>query len=196
MNRRDALKNLGMVAGYAATLPSAFSILQSCTTDEKKWTPLFFSNEEGIVIKNLVNIILPKTENMVGALDVNVPEFIDLYAHKALLQEDIEAYRLEIAGIMLELPITEKGAIDLKSEDYETLLSKYLKADKNQQKQYEDDENITYLALVNLRSQSIWAYKTSALIGEEVLAYDPIPGQQIGCLPLKDATNGKSWSLQ
>ena len=32
MKRRDALKNLGLAAGFAITAPSIFSMLQSCTT--------------------------------------------------------------------------------------------------------------------------------------------------------------------
>jgi hypothetical protein len=42
---------------------------------------------------------------------------------------------------------------------------------------------------------SIWAYKTSQKIGEEVLAYDPIPGKLQGCISLEEATGGKVWSL-
>lgn len=195
MKRRDALKNLGLAVGYTAIIPSAFSILQSCQSEKKLWTPLFFSNEEGIVIENLVDIILPKTKKIPGALDVNVPEFIDLYASKVYVGEDLEAYRLGIASIMEELPIPDTGAKDLKTEHYEALLSKYLRANKEQRKQYELDEHVTYMALANLRGQAVWAFKTSEEIGENVLAYDPIPGVQKGCISLEEATGGKDWSL-
>lgn len=195
MRRRDALKNIGLAVGYASVLPSAFSILQSCKTEEKEWIPLFFTNEEGIVIKKLVDIILPKTDKTPGALDVNVPEFIDLYAYKAILPEELEEYKLGIGSIMDELPIPETGAKDMKDEDYHSLLTKYLRVDKEQRKQYELDEHITYMALANLRGQAIWAYTTSKEIGENVLAYDPIPGVQMGCISLEEATGGRGWSL-
>ena len=48
---------------------------------------------------------------------------------------------------------------------------------------------------MNLRNSSVWAYKTSELIGETVLAYAPIPGKQQGCISLDEATGGKAWSL-
>jgi len=46
-----------------------------------------------------------------------------------------------------------------------------------------------------LRDNTVWAYKTTEEIGENVLAYDPIPGVQLGCVSLKEATGGKAWSL-
>lgn len=195
MKRREALKNIGMAMGYATVIPSAFSILQSCNTEEKNWTPVFFSEEEGIVVKNLVELILPKTKNSPGALEVNVPEFIDLFAQKALPPEETIEYRAGIDSIMDELPIPETGAKDLVEEDYHKLLKKYLKANEEKRKQYELNENITYMALASLRGQAIWAFKTSEEIGENVLAYDPIPGIQKGCISLQKATGGKDWSL-
>ena len=37
--------------------------------------------------------------------------------------------------------------------------------------------------------------KVIEYIGEKVLAYDPVPGQQKGCVDLIEATGGKSWSI-
>lgn len=195
MKRRDALKNIGAAIGYTAVIPTAFNLLQSCTSEKEKWTPLFFSADEAIVIKNLVDLILPKTDKTPGALDVNVPQFIDLYAHNVYAEEKLEEYRLGIDSILKALPIPETGVIDLKYEDYDNLLKKYLKASKEEKQQYISDKNITYEALINLRNQSVWAYKTSKTIGKDVLAYDPIPAVQKGCISVEEATGGKAWSL-
>ncbi|MEC3905663.1 gluconate 2-dehydrogenase subunit 3 family protein [Tamlana sp. 2201CG12-4] len=195
MKRREALKNIGLGLGYTATLPSAFSILQSCKTETKKWQPIFFTTNEGIVIQNIVDLILPTTKSSPGALDVNVPEFIDLYAHKVYNEEDAKKYRKGIQNIVQELLLSKTDARDIKREDYELFLNKYLRADKETQKQYKHNKDQTYKALINLREQSIWAYKTSEEIGENVLAYDPIPSTQKGCISLDEATGGKAWSL-
>ena len=140
-------------------------------------------------------MILPTTKNSPGALDVNVPEFIDLYALKVYDNEKAKKYREEIQSILSELPITETGVKDLKKEDYDKLLTKYLRATKEEQKQFVQNKNIVFEALMGLRSQSIWAYKTSETVGENILAYDPIPGIQKGCVDLKEVTDGKAWSL-
>ena len=39
--------------------------------------------------------------------------------------------------------------------------------------------------LIDLRSLAIWAYKTSEVVGKNILAYDPIPGVQKGCISLE-----------
>lgn len=48
--------------------------------------------------------------------------------------------------------------------------------------------------LNSLKSLSIKAYITTEKIGEEILAYDPIPGAYY-CADLNELTGGKSWSL-
>ncbi|GAL70481.1 gluconate 2-dehydrogenase subunit 3 family protein [Jejuia pallidilutea] len=195
MKRREALKNIGLTLGYTAIAPSALSILQSCTSEVKTWTPVFFSKNESIVIKELVNLILPKTETSPGALDVNVPEFLDLYAFKAYDDKRQKTYKAEIDSILNELPTTELGAEALKTEDYTTLLNTYLKPNKTEAAQYRKDKNLTYRALQNLRNQAVWAFTTSETIGKNVLAYDPVPAFQKGCISVNEATGGKAWSL-
>ena len=51
------------------------------------------------------------------------------------------------------------------------------------------------MLLSQIRGMSIWAWKNSEEIGENVLVYDPIPGQQIGCGDLQELTGGKDYSL-
>ena len=53
----------------------------------------------------------------------------------------------------------------------------------------------SYNFLNSLRSRGVSAFKMSEYIGEKVLAYSPIPGQQIGCVDLAEATGGKAWSI-
>ena len=45
-----------------------------------------------------------------------------------------------------------------------------------------------------LRSLALLGYYTSEEIGSEVLAYDPIPTEFIGCYPL-EKTGGRAWSI-
>ena len=201
MKRRDALKGMGLSLGYAIATPSILSLLQSCKTEPLIWNPVFLTQKEGKVITNLVDLILPVTETSPGALDVNVPEFLDLYAHKVYNDERKAKYKKGIQAIIKALNVLDADPSKLKIEDYDALLAKYLKSTKAQQKTYNeetDEDNqdvIIYKALVDLRGSTIWAYKTSQQIGENVLAYDPVPGEQEGCISLEDATGGKAWSL-
>lgn len=197
MKRREAIKNLGLSFGYALATPSVISLLQSCKTNVNNWEPLFFSVDEGVVIRNLVDLMLPKTELTAGALEVNVPEFLDLYASKIYTKEQQDSYKEEIQAIIQELLISDDQVSKLSNVDYDNLLKKYLKADANTQKTFKNGkgENIVFSSLLKLRNTSVWAYKTSELIGESVLAYDPVPGRQQGCISVNEATGGKAWSL-
>ncbi len=62
MNRRDAIKGLGLSLGYVVATPTVVSMLQGCKTDANQWTPIFFTVDEGTVIRTLIDIMLPKTE--------------------------------------------------------------------------------------------------------------------------------------
>jgi tetratricopeptide (TPR) repeat protein len=197
MDRRQALKGLGLTLGYVAATPTIFSILQSCKTETNNWKPIFLTKDEGVVIKNLVDLILPKTDGTPGALDVNVPEFIDLYASKVYNETKKDKFKKGISEIMKALDIPNKKISSLKANDYDVVLTKYLKAGKAEKEAINNNkEDIIVLEALNgLRNSSIWAYKTSQEIGENVLAYDPIPGVQKGCISVQEATGGKAWSL-
>tara|TARA_R110002049_G_scaffold308754_1_gene513873 strand:- start:10569 stop:11003 length:435 start_codon:yes stop_codon:yes gene_type:complete len=80
MTRRSALKNLTMSLSYAVAAPTIMNLLTSCTAEAKTWSPLFLSEDEKHTVTHLVDIILPAT-NTPGALDVNVPQFLDLMYH-------------------------------------------------------------------------------------------------------------------
>ena len=201
MNRRDALKGMSLSLGYAIAAPSVLSMLQSCNTETSNWTPIFLTQKEATVMTNLIDLILPKTAASPGALDVNVPEFLDLYAYKVYDDERKTKYKKGIHAMIKELNVLDSDPSTLKTEDYDAMLTKYLKSSKAQQKKYgeETDENnhgaLVFNALVGLRSSSMWAYKNSQKVGENVLAYDPVPGEQKGCVSLDDVTGGKAWSL-
>lgn len=203
MNRRDALKGMGLSLGYMIATPTILGMLQSCTAKEEKWTPLFFSEKQAYVLQNIVDLILPKTEGSPGALEVNVPQFIDLYVSKSSTDEDKDIYRTGLDAVLEELGILNEGSVStetenpvtLKTEDFDALLSKYLRITKDQRTAFIIEENLVFITLLNLRDQTVWAYRTSKEIGENVLVYDPVPGVQKGCISVEDATGGKAWSL-
>ncbi len=199
MKRRDVLKGLGMsIGGYAVATPTLLTLLQSCNTEVAAWVPVFFSVEEGVVVRNLVDVILPKSEATPGALDVNVPEFLDLYMEKGYKKEIQEETKEGLKAILAALNVTEENpASNVKREEYDALLSKYLRTKQEEQDVFRKDktDKAIFETLWGIRDGVVWAYRTSAEVGENVLAYDPIPGVQLGCISLEEATGGKRWSL-
>jgi hypothetical protein len=106
-----------------------------------------------------------------------------------------------------------KEVSDGTSEEFDQFLAKYLKASKEQQDTYQknfgeylgaletdpsavlDVDAQNFYLLSSIRGLTVWGWKTSEEIGENVLWYDPVPGQQKGCIPLSEAGNGKGMSL-
>ena len=199
MKRREALKNIGISIGYTALAPTAISILQSCTSTPKSWKPQFLTEDQGIVVQHLIDLILPKTNASPGALEVNVPAFIDLIALKVYQPEAQNNFRNTMTAIVNEL-LTKKNTgfktANLKPSDYDSLLAKYLKSTQKDRNAFNKVEKIVHKGLVDLRAKAVWAYKNSEQIGENVLAYNPIPGYYANCVDLDETTDGKAWSLQ
>ena len=198
MKRRDALKNLGLAAGFAITAPSIFSLLQSCTS-APTWMPTYFTNEEKEIVVNLVDIMLPKTEGTPSATEVNVPQFIDKYITEVLNLEDQEAIRVSFTDIITTLKITiETDIRDITTAQYTALLDTHLlvkgEIDEDRLANLEAVQPTKNEFLNQLKYLTITAYVTSEEIGENVLMYDPVPTAYY-CGDLQEISGGKSSSL-
>lgn len=198
MKRRDALKNLGLAAGFAITAPSIFSLLQSCTS-APTWMPTYFTNDEKEIVVNLVDIILPKTEGTPSATEVNVPKFIDKYITEILNLEDQEAIRVSFTDIITTLKTTiETDIRDITTAQYTTLLDVHLlvkgEIDEDRLANLEAVQPTKNEFLNQLKHLTITAYVTSEEIGENVLMYDPVPTAYY-CGDLQEISGGKSSSL-
>ncbi|NCO62581.1 MAG: gluconate 2-dehydrogenase subunit 3 family protein [Flavobacteriales bacterium] len=198
MKRREALKNLGFATGFFVATPAIVSILQSCTSDVKTWVPEFLTLEQGIVLTNLVDIILPKTD-LPSATEMNVPQFIDKYVNEVLdieSQEQVKAAFSTMVSILK--PKTEDPIDKLTPQNYKALLDKYMlikgEIDEERVANPESLELTKSEFLNSLKWMTINAYVTTEQIGETVLKYDPIPAAYY-CGDLQELTGGRSWSL-
>ncbi|WP_299438641.1 gluconate 2-dehydrogenase subunit 3 family protein [uncultured Aquimarina sp.] len=212
MNRREALKNIGLSAGYIAATPAILSLLQSCQKEYVlDWTPELLSIDEGKALEQIVDLIIPETD-IPGAKSLHVPMFIDKFINNALEEEEeVQMFKYGAGVMMKELGVNEEKSVDdVTLEEYDVLLSKYLKLPKEKQKEYwkevsevkspEDlnkisQEAISFSFLSSVRSLSIYGFKTSKDIAENVLNYLPVPGEYIGCDSVQNLTGGKDWAL-
>ncbi|HZJ36862.1 MAG TPA: gluconate 2-dehydrogenase subunit 3 family protein [Gillisia sp.] len=213
MNRRNALKKMSLALGYTLAAPTLFSMLYSCTSEAETWQPLFFINNQKYIVTQLADIILPPNE-IVGAVDLNIPEFIDkMYANVAS-EEAMDIFKK--GGYLFEKSFIEhfnKDPASGSKEEYNALLDTYFGiSDESQEKIFQltkfdeqevidqyglnsknHDDYLIYKFLLSVRYHSLYGFYTSEKIGEEVLSYDPIPGTYMGCIPLSDV--GNAWSL-
>ncbi len=215
MDRRKALKNMGLALGYTVATPTLISLVQSCKQDAAiTWTPDFLSPTEGSMLTRLVDIILPKTDTP-SASEVQVHIFIDRFADQVMKKEQQDLFKMTM-GKFLDKALQDSGKkeiADLGPEHLEPVLSAALKISKEDEaKKFQvinaytesvkagetaslDDEVSRFAFANNLRGLTILAYKSSEFVGENVLSYLPVPGEYIACGDLQELTGGKAWSL-
>lgn len=214
MNRRQALRNIGLGAGVLVVGPSTLSLLQSCKNEPQyDWQPVFLSASHGFALKKTLDIIIPASETP-GASDLNIAQFIDSYMDKVADLERRDRFKKSADAFASAFENEyEKTQEEGNDEEFENIVKKYLKATpakkeeyikrntetqdaQKQQKDMKFDADAgAYAYLTEVRDLGIWAWKTSEQIGENVLWYDPVPGEYIPCGPVEELGNGKAMSL-
>ncbi|HMQ47650.1 MAG TPA: gluconate 2-dehydrogenase subunit 3 family protein [Saprospiraceae bacterium] len=197
MNRRELLKNTAILGGASVLSTSLFSILQSCQSEPRLgWTPTFLSPEHALLVSALVDTLLPKT-NTPGGLDMKVDLFMDavfskLYDDKAqeAVVVEMDAFnqqcRSKYGKPFYELDATQKGAFLKEAEANSPKFNRGVWGTA-----VGEQKPVGFYR--SMKSLAVWAYCTSQEVGSEILAYDPVPGDYLGCVPLSEV--GTVWSL-
>lgn len=172
-----------------ATLASGTlaGLMQGCRAEKQlNWQPQWLSSQEAFAVAALTDTILPKTSTP-SASEVGVPEYIDEIVGKFWYPEDQQSFRDGIAAIN-DRANEEYGSLyaDLSEEEQITLMDELVETARN----YSGEGRPFFLQLKELTYSG---YFSSKVIGEQVLAYDPVPGEYIGDLPIEEAD--KAWSL-
>ena len=215
MDRRKALKTIGYGAGAITVTPAVVGLFHSCQNNSSNFVPEYFNKNQFGIVSQLMELILPETE-IPGAINLKLPEFLDGYIYTIYSEESQKKISKGLDSFIdVALFDSEKSkANKLTNEDLDFQLAKYLKADNDQKNSWKKEDSDYQKALKNksnspklpsealaygfadqLRSLSITAFRTNEYIGENVLAYAPIPGEQRGCVDLMETTGGKIWSL-
>jgi hypothetical protein len=198
MDRRKALRTIGFGTTAITVTPAVVGMLQGCQSQTSTFTPIHFSKENFSVLSQLMDLIIPETD-IPGAIDLKLPEFLDGLID-VIMNEKAKEKITEGLDQFIAVSLKDTGkssASRLDRSDLDTQLAKYLKADQQQQNSAQDDKAYKSASAFakQLRSMTINAFKTNEYIGENVMAYAPIPGEQKGCVDLMEATGGKAWSL-
>jgi hypothetical protein len=215
MDRRKALKTIGSGAGAITLTPAVVGLFHSCQNNSSNFVSEYFNKNQFVIVSQLMELILPESE-IPGAINLKLPEFLDGYIYTIYSKKVQEKISLGL-DCFIEVSLFDSGksnASKLTSEDLDFQLAKYLKADfkknsfwKKQNSDYQKalknksdspklpKEALAYGFSNQLRSLSITAFRTNEYIGENILAYAPIPGEQRGCVDLKETTGGKIWSI-
>ena len=215
MQRRTALKNIGLSFGALALTPTVAGLVQSCQTAETGWIPEFLTANEVALAEKIAEVILPTTADIPGATDLNLIQFMDKFLTTVSAAEEQESFRMSL-DVFSSLALKAAGketSSDLTLEDIDVQLNAYLRATEEEKSTRQSDfdaymeqlstgadampplEGIAHVFLHNFRGLAVFAFKANVVIGEEVMAYVPVPGQQKGCISVEEATGGRAYSL-
>ena len=189
MDRRNALKNIGKGLGTITITPSILNLFQSCQ-NSTTLNSVFFNKEQFLVVSKLMEIIIPETETP-GAISLKLPEFIDAYIYNVIDEDNITSNKILKEGLnkfidLVRSETTEQETNEISIKEWEDQLRKVLVSESK-------NDKIT-IAIQDLRKLTVGAYKINEFVGENLMAYNPVPGKQIGCVDLNETTKGVVWS--
>lgn len=201
MDRREAIKRVALITGYAVSASTVTAVMQGCKADPGAvagdWTPAFMTNDQAAMIAEMAETILPRTEDSPGARDVNVHQFIDLMMEDYVSEAEQEVFGKGLKQLMAHCQEANgKTFVDLTPEErlaYLTALDKEAMADMEAPGRPDPESLSTFY--ITLKQSVIAGYFTSEAVGTEVLAYDPVPGEVIACAPTGELTGGRVWAL-
>lgn len=190
MNRRELLKNTALFIGYSATIGAFSNAFTACATTAKSAgtaMPRYLNQAQFNLLSAIADTLLPKT-NTPSASEVGVPKHIDEVLGTLFNAQSQVEFATNLANLdancqkskgksFLECNATERHAylVQLDKEPNVFVASMWgiTLADNPPKHTFFND----------LKGLLVSSYFTSKEIGMNVLAYEPIPGDYIGCVP-------------
>lgn len=198
MNRRELLQRAAWLMGGAISAPAVLGVLNGCSAKkEETWQPVFLSKEQGAVVAEVAEIIIPRTDTP-GAKDVGVPAFIDVMLKDAYKDADRQRY---VSGLKAFDDAARtahgKGFVELPKQQQTELVRKF--HDEAVASELADEERRAYERrpfILMTKELTLLGFFTSKPGATEVLQYAAVPGKFEACVPLAQAGNGKAWALE
>lgn len=182
MRRRDLLEVLGAAAAVPllGPLPPGARLhvaraLHDRLRDAPGWRAL--DPRQGALVAELAEAIIPATDSP-GAKAVRVPEFIDLLLADWYSPDERSQF---LAGLdAIEARAGQRfgrGLLEVPPDQRAPLLAELDAA--------QGDPGTAEAAFHRIKSLTVYGYFTSREVLRDVLHYEVIPGQFVGCVPLE-----------
>ena len=179
MDRREALKRSAIITGFTLSSSAVLGILKGCTpTGKPSWPTRFLTDEEVPLVSSIADFILPKTDTP-GALDVHVPEFIDLMMKDNYSEKEQATFHEGAAAFIIRVDDTYSSSFDKCTAEEKASIIQEVEQESFG-KLHESGEKSFYLMVKEL---TILGFYTSDTVMQNMLDYHPIPTRYDGCIP-------------
>ncbi len=198
MNRRELLQRVAYLMGGAISAPAVLGVLSGCSAKkEESWQPVFLSKEQGAVVADVAEIMIPRTDTP-GAKDAGVPAFIDTILKDVYEEQDRQRFVSGLKAFDDAARTTHsKGFVELSQAEQTELVRKF--HDEAVASELALETRPSYLQrpfILMTKELTLLGFFTSEPGATKVLQYASVPGAFQGCVPLAQAGNGKSWALE
>lgn len=191
MERREALKNTLLIAGYTVSASTIASIWEACSPKKPTWAPQVMNAGQANTLAAVADCILPAT-NSPSATEVGVDQFIDGFVAEVFSADGRKEFTDGLDALDKQCKDKNgKAFADCPADQQHNFL---LGLDKDSASlpphawgmDVGKTGALTFYR--NLKSLIIRGYFTSEEIGKHFLLYNPIPGAFHGCIPVTDKT--------
>ncbi len=192
IDRREALRKTALLMGAAVSASAIAGLLNGCkATPDLNYKPVFFTEDQARLVSELSEIIMPKTDTP-GAKELGVPNFIDKMLNEVYKKEDQERFINGLTSFDEEAKKSFGDAfIYCKPEDQTAHITKTLSVAIEEKKANYAAKQPFILMAKELTMLGYFSTETGAT---QVLQYEAVPGSYKGCIPLKEAGNGRTWA--
>lgn len=182
MKRREVIKIVALATGSVLSAPLLNSLLVSCKEvpidPTGEYMLKFFNEEDFLVVKSLVDTILPKTTSP-SATDLGVHQIVDTMVGTVYKPSDRIAYGKRFSALMQYVKTSSENQ---------------LIAIQDLSKSNNENDEIAKKALLELKQQTVAYYLSTEEISKNYLNYLPIPGKYEACISLEEV-DGKAWAI-
>jgi hypothetical protein len=187
--RREVLRRAAWLLGGAISAPAALAILQGCSAKDAPaaadWTPKFFQGDEAKIVTAIADIIIPKTDTS-GALDANVPAFIDSMMVDVYAKDAQDRFHAGCTEFAAAAKAGGKGFLDQDRAAQTMIVKQALEA------AVAADQQPRPFILV-ARELTLLGFYTSRVGITENMEYQAVPTAYHGCVPISQMKKPVYW---
>ncbi len=192
MDRRSVLKTVSILVGGALSAGTVATIMSGCQSPASEgngeWSPQTLSKEEVELMAEVADTILPATDTP-GAKELLVHQAIDSGLTDNFTKEGQKEFKDGLAKIDAACKkANNKSFIEASPEERLAVLSVFDKA------AYGENKTESAAFFRSIKSMTIGCFFVTEVAQTQVLQHIATPTKFIGCVPLVEAGNGKTWA--
>ncbi|UCE93657.1 MAG: gluconate 2-dehydrogenase subunit 3 family protein [Flavobacteriaceae bacterium] len=180
MKRRELIKMISLSTGAVLSIPLSNSLLTACKkvepVKETVFTPYFFSDREFSFVREILDVILPKTDSP-SANDVGVDQIMDTMIGTVYSPDQQKSFREKFNALT--------GYMDFRTDT--SKIQQLITSET-------EDDKMARNAFLDIKQQAVAYYLTTKEIATKYLNYLPVPGMYEACIPL-ESVGGKAWAI-